>query len=118
VAQNDDEAEALQRFGRPVEVRPNVFLDHVFATDETRPVPVTRGDPSNHRAVFAGRLLAWKGVHAAVAAMSEPPLSEWTLAFYGDGPERRRLEASVARRGLQTRVTFLGARPRARCARP
>lgn len=50
-----------------------------------------------------GHLLALDGVEAALRA--EPRLA-WVLA--GDGPERPRIEAELARRGLGERVRLLG----------
>ncbi len=112
VAQNPDEAGALRRYGTPLVVRPNVFLDPAFAGDAPSP-PVAAGSARRgRRAVFVGRLLAWKGVHLAIATMSEPQVSDWTLELFGEGPEGRRLERSIGRHGLGDRVRLLGQRPR------
>ena len=111
LAQNDDEATALRRVGTPVDVRPNVFLEADFAGGDITP-PAT-ANTAHHCAVFVGRLLAWKGVHLAVAAMAQPEAAAWTLEFFGDGPERGRLTRSIAERGLQERVSVVGQRPRA-----
>ena len=61
--------------------------------------------------VFAGRLTRQKGLDTALAAVAALP--DVRLALVGDGPERGRLEERVAARGLDGRVAFLGARPRA-----
>jgi glycosyltransferase involved in cell wall biosynthesis len=57
-------------------------------------------------ALFAGRLIPWKGAHLAIAAMALLP--EWRLRILGDGPDRARLAALVERLGLGDRVEFLG----------
>ena len=108
MAQNTDEGERLAVLGAPVDVRPNVFLgEECFAAFE-------RSDPAEsrprRRAVFAGRLLAWKGVHLALATMAVA--EDWELLMYGDGPERARLADSVRWLGLGDRVTLMGNRPR------
>jgi glycosyltransferase involved in cell wall biosynthesis len=108
VAQNADEGERLAELGTPVDVRPNVFLgDECF----TEPVRSGASEPRPRRqAVFAGRLLAWKGVHLALATMTVA--DDWELVIYGDGPERKRLADSVRCLGLSDRVTLMGRRPR------
>jgi glycosyltransferase involved in cell wall biosynthesis len=110
VAQNQQEATALAGAAHPVPVRPHVGLD---PTDTA--VPGTRTTPAAPpwRAVYAGRLVAWKGVHLALAALAEPEAAGWELHCYGDGPARRSAAATVQRLGLADRVHFHGARPRA-----
>lgn len=63
-------------------------------------------------ALFAGRLLAWKGLRLALAALRMPAASHWSLHIYGDGRERRPLERLARRWGVDGRVTFFGTRPR------
>jgi glycosyltransferase involved in cell wall biosynthesis len=109
VAQNADEARSLERYGRPVQVRPNVFLDSSFPSPEGEPAAAS-GRP--RRAVFVGRLLAWKGVHLALATMAQEGARDWVLDVYGEGPERGRLARAVSAAGLQDRVRLLGRRPR------
>ena len=109
VAQNEEEATYLRTLGPPVEVRPNVFL----GPDTDTTVRTAGPDPGGGRlGVYVGRLLPWKGVHLALAALARSEVSNWELAIYGAGPERRRLERTVARLGLGDRVTFYGQRPR------
>ena len=62
--------------------------------------------------MYAGRLLAWKGLRLALAVLRRPEVSEWRLEVYGEGPERRRLELLAARWRLSDRVRFYGSRPR------
>ncbi len=122
VAQNDQEAATLRSLGPPVVVRPNVFLDDdIYRSLGEEPIS-EHSPPSDllgtaHVAVFAGRLLAWKGVHAALATMRRPEMAEWRLLVFGDGPERRRLRAAVREWGLEDRVSLLGHRPRSELLR-
>lgn len=104
LGQNADVAAALAP--TPVVVQPNVALD----IDGGRPERAERS--SNRTAVYAGRLLAWKGLRLALAALRRPEASTWRLEVYGDGPESRRLERLVGRWKLSDRVRFHGARPR------
>jgi glycosyltransferase involved in cell wall biosynthesis len=123
VAQNEQEAQWLRSLGPPVVVRPNVFLDDdVFRQPQPRSIaahtsPAASVDAAPVDAapvaVFAGRLLAWKGVHAAIATMRQPEMAGWRLLVFGDGPERRRLGTSIAQWGLADRVSLVGQRPRA-----
>ena len=57
-------------------------------------------------AVFAGRLLPWKGVAIAIRAISELP--DWYLVVCGDGPDERRLRRLAERLGVVERVEFRG----------
>jgi len=61
------------------------------------------------RLLFAGRLLYWKGVHIAVAALALlcKRLPETRLTIVGSGPEEPRLRADVAARGLERNVEFI-----------
>ena len=61
--------------------------------------------------VFAGRLTAQKALGTALDAVARVPGAR--LHLVGDGPERERLEEHARRAGLNGRVVFLGARPRA-----
>ncbi|WP_144629139.1 glycosyltransferase [Arthrobacter woluwensis] len=70
------------------------------------PGPGGHGAPLELNALFVGRLVAWKGVRLALAAVAESP--QWSLTFVGDGPEREWLEAMARRRGLEQRVHFRG----------
>jgi glycosyltransferase involved in cell wall biosynthesis len=111
LAQNDDEARSLRRHGRPVEVRPNVFLDVSFQSANVEP-PANPQPTRPRRAVFVGRLLAWKGVHLVLSTMAEAAASDWELTVYGDGPESGRMARAIAELGLTDRVTLLGRRSR------
>lgn len=58
-----------------------------------------------------GLLNERKGHHRTIEAM--PALPGWRLLIVGEGPERERLQALAAQRGVQDRVSLLGARPHA-----
>lgn len=104
LAQNDDMVAALAPV--PVIVEPNVALD----VDQSARMRWAAGPTPT--AVYAGRLLAWKGLGLALAALARPEASLWRLEIYGDGPHRRSLERMVRRRKLMDRVRFHGMRPR------
>jgi glycosyltransferase involved in cell wall biosynthesis len=62
--------------------------------------------------VFVGRLLPWKGLALAVAALAEPAAAAWSLDVYGQGPDRDRCARLAERLGVAGRVAFLGHQPR------
>jgi glycosyltransferase involved in cell wall biosynthesis len=104
VAQNPDVGRVFRRLNPAIVVEPNACLDDL-------PVRVPSAVRHSH-AVFAGRLLAWKGAAIAIEALSRPEAAEWTLTIFGDGYERARLERLTRRLGVQHRVSFAGHRPR------
>jgi glycosyltransferase involved in cell wall biosynthesis len=61
-------------------------------------------------ALYAGRLLPWKGIALGLRAIAELP--EWRLLICGSGPDEARLKRICARLGVTDRVEFLGWRPR------
>lgn len=104
LVQNSETAEWLPaRHRGKTTVFPNVTLSQLPQQDgrESEPRKV---------ALFAGRLLAWKGASLAIRACAE--LSEWTLQICGAGPDAKRLKRIAARLGVTDRVVFLGWRPR------
>jgi glycosyltransferase involved in cell wall biosynthesis len=119
IAQNPQEAEVLARLGPPVTVRPNVFLEAgAFGGRDdgaSTSGPAERG--GGPRAVFAGRLMAWKGVHLALAVLQQPEMATWSLDIYGRGPASRSLQRRIDRFGLGDRVVLHGHRPRAEVRR-
>jgi glycosyltransferase involved in cell wall biosynthesis len=108
VTQNRDVERYWSKLGPPCVMRPNVFLDDPEPAVDADVSLIRSGSHSRFHAVFVGRLLAWKGVHLAVATMAEPSAQNWDLHFFGDGPERRRLRRRVDRLGLTDRVHFHG----------
>lgn len=61
--------------------------------------------------VSVGLLIDRKGHHRTIEAMAQLP--DFDLVIAGEGPERDRLTALIARLGLADRVRLLGARPHA-----
>lgn len=92
-----------RRHRHKVEILQHTVLDHV-------PPSESHGISQGHVALFAGRLLPWKGCALAIRAVAASP--GWRLLVCGSGPDRQRLERLAGRLGLQQRVTFLGEQPR------
>lgn len=70
------------------------------------------------RAIYAGRLLPWKGLALALHALAVT--DDWTLTVCGDGFDQKRLSHLAGRLGVGDRVRFLGWHPRSevlRCMR-
>jgi glycosyltransferase involved in cell wall biosynthesis len=65
-------------------------------------------------AVFAGRLVRWKGIRLAIAVLAEPAASTWNLRVFGDGYDRVGAEKFARSIGVDDRVTFEGLLPRAK----
>ncbi len=61
--------------------------------------------------ISVGLLIDRKGHHRTIEAMTKLP--DFDLLIAGEGPERDRLTALIARLGLTGRVRLLGARPHA-----
>lgn len=99
VAQNPEVARYFQRRGATAIVEPNACLTALPPRAEVI---------EDTTAVFAGRLLGWKGAALAIDAIARPELSEWSLDVFGTGYDRRRLERRAARRGVGGRVRFHG----------
>jgi glycosyltransferase involved in cell wall biosynthesis len=104
VAQNPDVASRF-RYARRVVLETNSALD-----DAETQVPKQRGTVK--RAIFVGRLVAWKGPRMAVAAMADPAVADWTLDIFGADRESAALKKTIADLGLDDRVHLLGQRPR------
>jgi glycosyltransferase involved in cell wall biosynthesis len=62
------------------------------------------------RVIFTGILVGDRGLHTAVEAMKllETRVPEAVFIIVGDGPERERVEETVRRVGVQSRVALLG----------
>lgn len=106
LAQNNDVARIFARSATVI-VEPNIALHNADGATE-RP----RNSRTTPVAVFAGRLLAWKGLRLVLAALRRPETAAWRVDVYGHGRERQALERLADRWGLSDRVRFLGARPR------
>lgn len=57
-------------------------------------------------ALFAGRLIPWKGGALAIRALVHAP--EWRLVVCGAGPDEKRLRTLATRLGVEQRVEFHG----------
>jgi glycosyltransferase involved in cell wall biosynthesis len=110
VAQNDDAARFWSQQGIGTTTRPNVFLHD--ADPDAVLIPPWNRVSERRRAVFVGRLVAWKGVHLALATLAEPAAADWELHFYGTGPEAGRLRTRIQDLGLADRVHLHGQRTR------
>jgi glycosyltransferase involved in cell wall biosynthesis len=112
LVQNRDTRSWMPRRHRAkIEVFPHVVLsgdqiDRRSSKPSLRPLTT---------ALFAGRLLGWKGVTLAIRAISL--LDGWTLLICGSGPDELRLKRLSQRLGVQERVRFLGRVPRERLLR-
>lgn len=75
------------------------------------PTPAERVDPA--LVVYAGRYVREKRVDALVRAFARARerRPDLRLDLYGDGPERRRVEALIRDLGLTSNVRVLGRRP-------
>ena len=103
LVQNPETAEWLPRRHREkVAVFPNPVLDTALERERRA------GDPPT--ALFAGRLIAWKG--AALALESIAGTRDWRLLVCGAGRDERQIAELVDRLGLDGRVRFLGTQPR------
>lgn len=64
------------------------------------------------RFISMGRLLHWKGVHLGLQAFAAADIPGSEFWIVGEGPEGARLSLLAQRLRLESRVRFLGARPR------
>jgi glycosyltransferase involved in cell wall biosynthesis len=101
---NGEVGDILRRFGIPQEkihIVPSFYLDslvfHPSVSTEKR-----------FDVVFCARLVKNKGLLTLLEALKHLPYS---LLVIGDGPERARAEAFVARHGMSDRVSFVGWLP-------
>lgn len=109
VALNRDVA-ARFSFAKSIVIEPNVALDL-----HERPKCCRRmaaGDAGTRRAVFAGRLVPWKGLRLAIAALAQPDATDWLLDVYGEGVQAGKLAEYANRLHMGDRVELHGARPR------
>jgi glycosyltransferase involved in cell wall biosynthesis len=101
LVQNPDTAEFLPRQHRH---KAMVFQNALFPGEP----PAARASGERPRvALFASRLLAWKGAHLAVGALEHAP--GWRLIVCGDGPDAARLRRIVERSPARDRIELRGA---------
>ena len=103
LAQNADTVRWLPaRHRDKAKIVPNVAVDVL---------PASRSQGEERRvALFAGRLLPWKGGALAIRAMQHLP--GWRLVVFGTGPDDRRLRRLSRRLQVDDRVSFRGWVPR------
>jgi glycosyltransferase involved in cell wall biosynthesis len=107
LVQNEETRDWLPRRRRPrAVVVPNVVFEDEFAPNHQRPRSAEKV------ALFAGRLIPWKGTTLAVRSLRSLP--GWRLVVVGTGSDERRMRRSVERLALQGRVSFEGQIPRER----
>jgi glycosyltransferase involved in cell wall biosynthesis len=108
LASNPDVARRFRR------AAPHTEANIALRLDELPPPPAEPAGPAGRRrrAVYAGRLLAWKGVQLAVAALARREARDWTLDVYGRGPYEPQVREACERFGVADRVAMHGARPR------
>jgi glycosyltransferase involved in cell wall biosynthesis len=109
VVANADGQRAFGRYASRVVVEPNLAMPDAARVAR----PATPDQPRGRLAMFAGRLLPWKGVALAIDAVALDDAGKWHLDVYGEGPDRGRLERRARRRGVAERVCFRGMVPRA-----
>jgi glycosyltransferase involved in cell wall biosynthesis len=103
VAINQDTARVFRRHPTTT-VEPNAAFDYSLfppVADDRASVP--------KRAVYAGRLLSYKGVGLAIKALADARIEEWTLDVFGKGPDEPRLVELARSLRLEERVHFRGA---------
>ncbi len=102
IACNEDVAQEIPAANGRLHVVPHGVDLERFAPTEPRRNGV-------RRVLAVGRLVEKKGfdVLVAAAALADTPFQ---VRIVGDGPERERLEAQIARRGLGQRVALVGGR--------
>jgi glycosyltransferase involved in cell wall biosynthesis len=104
LAQNHSTLEWLPRRHRAkAEVFPHAVLEQSPGHRPPRP-------NGEFKALYAGRLIGWKGVALAIRAIAEAP--EWRLTICGSGWDASRLQRLARRLAIEDRVEFRGWVPR------
>jgi glycosyltransferase involved in cell wall biosynthesis len=100
LVQNGETARWLPRRHRAKAVLfSNAVIDDVAEPAASRP-------RDRRLALFAGRLIYWKGAELALHALERAP--RWDLVIHGDGPESGKLRRIAAELGIEDRITFGG----------
>lgn len=99
-----------RRYRHNVVVFPNVVLENPPGASPFQ--ERARETDLPQTALYAGRLLPWKGVSLAIRALAWLP--GWRLVIAGSGSDRGRLERLALRTGSSDHVEFLGTLPRER----
>jgi glycosyltransferase involved in cell wall biosynthesis len=93
-----------KRYRHKGEVFPNAVFEEPTSSSRRLERRPTR------TAMFAARLLPWKGAELAIRTIEI--LSGWRLVIIGSGPDEPRLRRTVRKRGLAARVQFVPTVPR------
>jgi glycosyltransferase involved in cell wall biosynthesis len=97
LTQNAETAAALPSTVRSdVRIRPNALVAGVTETSTVEGSTI----------LYAGRLVAWKGVRLAIDALVD--LEGWSLTVVGEGPDRSRLARRAEALGVRDRIEFVG----------
>jgi glycosyltransferase involved in cell wall biosynthesis len=99
--------ETLRRLSPQTQAKAEIFSNAVAVSSAVHSRPPDDGRPT---ALFAGQLLAFKGVGFAIRALAKRP--RWRLLICGAGPDISRLQRLAERVGVRDRVSFLGWQPR------
>lgn len=91
--------------------RAAVFPNAVMAESVHHALRAGGSNRHEKTALFAGRLLPWKGISLAIRAIVELP--GWKLLVCGEGPQLDRSRRLVRSLGVEDRVVFCGAIARA-----
>jgi glycosyltransferase involved in cell wall biosynthesis len=96
---------AAQAFGIP-----RSAFDVVHNGIDVSRVAAPGGDDRRHRITLAcvSRLVAWKRIDLAIAALAASGRTDMRLVVLGDGPERRNLERQSRDLRVADQVAFLG----------
>lgn len=104
-------AEVFDRYGRQARVVYNgVDTEHFIPQPRRAACAGGTAKPGPPVALWAGRLVRWKGTIDAVRAVALARVP-FHLVIAGDGPEEARLRDAARSLGVADRVRFLGARP-------
>jgi glycosyltransferase involved in cell wall biosynthesis len=100
LVQNEETAQWLPaRHRAKAVVFQNAVIDEVSG-------PSPRPQRDRRVALFAGRLVHWKGAELAVQALARVP--RWELVIHGSGPEQDRLRRVATNLDIEDRVSFAG----------
>jgi glycosyltransferase involved in cell wall biosynthesis len=110
LVQNRETLDALpRRYRHKCRIRQNAVIAAISAPAISHAARKAAPAQSRHVAMYAGRLVAWKGPGLAVRAIAA--LSDWDLVIVGSGPELQRLRRLVRDLRLDERVEFVGWLP-------
>jgi len=109
LVQNRETLEALpRRYRHKCRIRHHATMDPIDVISPIR--DEVSAKRSGKLAIYAGRLVAWKGPTMAIRAIAE--LDDWNLLIVGSGPEHPRLVRLVRDLRLEGRVDFIPWLPR------